>query len=123
MHSIRRFTRPLSYVLAPGLLAVNVHWSAASAALIGSDTVLGGQQVGTERVRIGAGLAREEVRAALLAAGADPDAVAARVAALTDDEVRALAARMDEMPAGGDGLGVIAFIFVVLLITDILGFT
>ena len=34
-----------------------------------------------------------------------------------------MAAQIDQAPAGGDALGVIVTIFVVLLITDILGFT
>jgi hypothetical protein len=34
-----------------------------------------------------------------------------------------VAAQIDAAPAGGDVLGVIIFIFVLLLVTDILGFT
>jgi hypothetical protein len=30
---------------------------------------------------------------------------------------------MDELPAGGDALGLLVFIFLVLLFTDIMGFT
>jgi hypothetical protein len=45
------------------------------------------------------------------------------VAALTDAESAQVAAQIDQAPAGGDVLGVIVTIFVVLLITDILGFT
>jgi hypothetical protein len=37
--------------------------------------------------------------------------------------VRTLAAKIDELPAGGDALGLLVFVFIVLLITDILGFT
>jgi hypothetical protein len=57
----------------------------------------------------------------------DPSDVQARVAALSDDQARDLAARIDQLPAGGDGvgdvLGVFVLIFVILLITDILGLT
>ena len=47
------------------------------------------------------------------------------MAALTDEEVHKIAGNMDKLPAGGDGgvLEVLLTIFVVLLITDILGFT
>ncbi|MGE5338534.1 MAG: PA2779 family protein, partial [Gemmatimonadota bacterium] len=41
----------------------------------------------------------------------------------TDDEAQQLAQRLDQLPAGGDAIGVIVFIFVLLLITDILGLT
>lgn len=123
MHRFRRLSRPLSYVVALGLIAASAHWSAASAAIIGTDAALRAPQAQTERARISAALEREDVRQSLLAAGVDPDQAAARVAALSDSEIEALAERMDRMPAGGDALGVVAFIFVVLLITDILGLT
>lgn len=123
MHRFRRLSRPLSYLVALGMFAASVHWSAASAAIVGTEAALSAQQVQSERARISAALEREDVRQALLAAGVDPAEAAGRVAALTDSEVSELAARVDELPAGGDALGVVAFIFVVLLITDILGFT
>jgi hypothetical protein len=51
----------------------------------------------------------------------------ARVAALSDEQAQQLAARIDQLPAGGDGvgdvLGFLLLIFVILLITDILGLT
>jgi hypothetical protein len=48
----------------------------------------------------------------------------ARVAALSDAEAAELAARIDELPAGGiDVLGVALIVFLVLLLTDILGYT
>ncbi len=69
-------------------------------------------------------LARAEVRDALAARGVDPAQVQARVAALTDEEARVLAERLDQMPAGAsDILGILFTIFIILLITDILGLT
>ena len=49
--------------------------------------------------------------------------VKARVAALTDDEAAQVAANIDSLPAGGDVLGVLLIVFLVLLLTDIMGFT
>lgn len=78
----------------------------------------------TARGALAAALARDDVAAGLRAQGVDPADVQARVAGLTDDEARALAARIADAPAGGSDLvGTIVFIFVLLLITDILGFT
>jgi hypothetical protein len=69
-------------------------------------------------------LARDDVRTALVANGVDPASVEARVAALTDAEARQLADQLDRLPAGGDSvIGVLFLIFVILLITDILGLT
>jgi hypothetical protein len=69
-------------------------------------------------------LARAEVREALAARGVDPAQVQARVAALSEEEARVLADRLDQLPAGGsDILGIIFTVFIILLITDILGLT
>ena len=69
-------------------------------------------------------LERSDVQAGLQAYGVSPADVKARVAAMTDDEVAQLAGQIDSLPAGGtDVLGFILVVFVILLITDILGFT
>ena len=68
-------------------------------------------------------LARADVVAALQARGVNVDAARARVAALTDAEAAQVAAQIDQAPAGGEVIGTIVFIFVLLLVTDILGFT
>jgi hypothetical protein len=97
----------------------------AHAALIGSEQLLRNDP--TARATINAFLARAEVRRELAARGVNPADVQARVSALSDDEARDLAARIDQLPAGGDGvgdvLGVLLLVFVILLITDILGLT
>jgi len=77
-----------------------------------------------QRDRILVVLDRAEVQAQLQAYGVNPADVRARVAALTDDEAAELAARIDELPAGGVSiLGVALIVFLVLLLTDILGYT
>ena len=77
-----------------------------------------------QRDYVNATLARADVAAGLAERGVSVEQARARVAALTDDEVASVAHTLDTAPAGAsDVLGVIVTIFVVLLITDILGFT
>ncbi len=77
-----------------------------------------------DRDRIAAVLEREEVRAQLAARGVSREQAQARVAALSDAEAAELAARIDEVPAGGVGIiGAALIVFLVLLLTDILGYT
>ena len=77
-----------------------------------------------ERERLATLLERADVQAQLRAYGVSAGEVEARVAALTDAEAAELAARRDELPAGGVGiLGAILIVFLVLLLTDILGYT
>jgi hypothetical protein len=66
-------------------------------------------------------LARADVREQFVALGVDPAKVEARLAALTDTELQALATQMQDMPAGGDALAVIGIVFLVLLILEAVG--
>ncbi|TXD75913.1 hypothetical protein FUT87_22550 [Mitsuaria sp. TWR114] len=75
------------------------------------------------RVRVNAFFAREDVRQAMVKEGVNPADAQSRVDAMSDDEIRALDGRIAQAPAGGDVLGVIFAVFVILLVTDILGFT
>lgn len=91
------------------------------AAMIGSEQLLAGAS-SSERTRVAALLERSDVAARLEHYGVSVDAAKARVAAMSDAEVETLAATIDEAPAGGI-IGAIVFVFIVLLVTDILGFT
>jgi hypothetical protein len=99
----------------------------AQAAMIATDAVAvasADAQVAAHRVHVMDTLNRADVAQALMDKGVDMDAARARVASLSDAEVTQLADQIDKAPAGAaDVLGTIVFIFVVLLITDILGFT
>jgi hypothetical protein len=68
-------------------------------------------------------LARDDVRQAMLGQGLSVEAATQRVAAMSDVEVAQLAGRVEQAPAGGDVLGILFTVFIVLLVTDILGLT
>lgn len=97
------------------------------AAMISAEQVAGGSlSAGAEqdRARILSTLSRDDVQAALVARGIDPAQAKDRVAALTDEEASQMASQLDTAVAGGDGIvGAIVLVFLVLLLTDILGFT
>lgn len=88
-------------------------------AMLATDSALGASQRG-EITRL---LDRADVQARLESYGVKADEVKARVAALTDAEVAELAAKIDSLPAGGNIIGALVLVFVILLITDILGLT
>ena len=111
MTALRRLVASL-LMLTTGLTAVPVQ----AAMLAAND--------GVDYQRIVATLEREDVRAQLAARGVNLDEARARVAALTQAEAADLAARIDALPAGGVSvLGVALIVFLVLLLTDILGYT
>jgi len=91
----------------------------ALAGIVSTDTVV----AGVERERLAGMLERSEVQERLLALGVDPANAKARVAALSDVDAAQLAAQIDELPAGGDILGAAVLIFLVLLVTDMMGYT
>jgi hypothetical protein len=103
-------------ILCLGAMSVPVP---ALAAIVGTDAVL----AGAEPERLAGLLERGEVQARLQALGVDPADARARVEALTDAEAAQLAAQMDQLPAGGDVLGAAVLIFLVLLFTDVMGYT
>jgi len=99
----------------------------AQATLVSTEQVAASEGVisATEqRAYVNSMLERADVAQALQERGIDLTQAKARVAALTDAEVAHVAHTLDTAPAGAsDVLGTIVFIFVLLLITDILGFT
>ena len=89
----------------------------AHAALVATDAALDHQ-------RLGRFLERADVQRELRARGVDPVEARERAAALTDAEAAQIVSNIDELPAGGVGIiGAILIVFLVLLITDILGYT
>ena len=124
MKIFRSLTKPVSHLVVLSLLALNLYLPAAHAGMIGTEAVINAAQTQQYRERLQNALNRDDVKAQLLARSVDPAQVQARVNNLTDEEVQTLTTNMDQLPAGGDSfLGVLVFIFIVLLITDILGFT
>ena len=96
----------------------------AHAGIVSTDTVLSSAHTqSAQRDQVNAFFLRADVRQALQAQGVDGDAAVARVNAMSDTEVAQLAGRIDQAPAGGDILGVLFTIFIILLVTDILGLT
>lgn len=123
MDFFRRKARKLSAVLLAVFTGVAVIAPTAQAGMIGTQQLIAEQVAADKRAEIHAMLQREDVREQLTAWGVDPQVAEARIDTLTHEELAALSAKMDEMPAGGDVVGAVVFIFVVLLITDILGLT
>ena len=98
----------------------------ASAAVIPTDAVIAqasAMDLSRQRGELTTFLTRSDVQTQLVSLGVDHNQAAARIAALSDDEVQQLYGKMQTLPAGGDILGTLVFIFLVLLVTDLLGLT
>lgn len=92
--------------------------------LISTQSALDAAQVDADRERIGNLLARADVREQLVNYGVELNEVEARVAALSDQEVRQMTEQLDKMPAGANAVvGALLTVFIILLVTDLLGLT
>jgi len=126
MNVILRTAKPVSVLVAVLVFLTGIPCGPALGAMIGTETALDATRVQEGRQYLGAMVAREDVQMALVAQGIDPEEATLRIGALSDREVIRLAETIQQMPAGGDGAAVIvavALIFVILVITDALGFT
>ena len=127
MYGDRRFARYVCYFVTMTMLLMSLPVQTLQASMIKTETVLTLSTVNDVRENLNQFLKREDVKAIMTAQGISPVEAKARVDSLSDDEIMQIADKMDQLPAGGSALGVIVgaavFIFVVLLITDILGFT
>ena len=124
---IRCIARPLSLFLIFSFMLLDFTAISARAGIIGTEAVINTLQGEKSRSRITAFLDRQEVQEAFLQKGIDPSQAKNSVANLTDREISRLCNVLDQLPAGGDGIGTVVgaavLIFIILLITDILGFT
>ena len=100
----------------------------ARAELIATEAVIAATD-GAEQAQTGGRslVTRADVAAELSALGLPADEAERRVAALTDAEVRQIAGKLDELPAGGlSGFGIVVVVAIVaaaLALTDYVGIT
>jgi hypothetical protein len=119
MHPLQR---SLAWLLSALLLLMPV--MNAQAALLGTDSLITSTQSQHSIADLQQLLAREDARDQLLALGVNPDQVRERVASLSDSELARINQGIDTLNAGGSSiLGVLLVIFIVFVITDVIGAT
>jgi hypothetical protein len=124
MIRIQRNGRPGFILMLLVAVSIALPCQPALAALIGTDAVADFPNAQVDRNQVLQLLAREEIRAALLAHGLDPAEAQARVASLSEAEIREIAGRLETLPSGGDGFGTaIAVLLIILIVVVILKVT
>ncbi len=122
-----RFFRLVCRLVIVSLLALHLPIRSANAAMIGTESAVDQTVVAQNRDKVEAFMSRTDVREQFQKMGLSADDAKSRVASMTDQEINKVAGRIDDMPAGGSTLGTLLIvglvIFIVLLITDILGWT
>lgn len=95
----------------------------ANAGIVGTDQLLASEQLQHDKQQLQAWLARADVRKQLIDLGVDVDAASHRVNSMTADEVKQLAAHMQDMPAGSGFAETAVLAFIVLVILEVTGVT
>jgi len=127
MKAVRQTLKPVSIMAALFMLVISGPFQSAFAAMIGTETVMEASRGQEARTRIKQLIEREDVRQALINQGIDPREAGARIDSLSDAEAITVGGKLDQLPAGSGALEVLLVVsliaFIVLLITDIMGYT
>ena len=123
---MQKMIKPVSFLLLFSFLSLDFSVQTAQAQMIGTHAVIAAQQQEASRGRVMAFLGRDDVQRVMVQRGVDAAEAQQRVASLSDAELTRISQAMEQLPAGGDGgigtvIGAAVCIFVVLLITDIVG--
>ena len=124
---LRETKKAIIFFLIFSFMLFDFSIQTAKAEIIDSEAAFAIASHEESRARISAFLNRQDVQRAMVQHGVNPEEAQKRVSTLSDQEVEKVAREIEKLPAGGDGIGAIVgaavFIFVVLLITDLLGLT
>jgi hypothetical protein len=127
MKTLRKMAKPGSLFLVILMITIFTPYQVVFAKLISTDTAIEVGRAHEARMYVNSVLAREDLKTALISQGIDIKEAEARIFSLTDAEIVSLADQIEKAPAGGGAVGIIVgaavVAIIVLLITDILGFT
>jgi hypothetical protein len=118
---MKTFRRTLSLVLSFLLLLAS--FGQAQAAIIANNQLIQQTQQASDRAALLQTLQRTDVQQQLLAMGVTTADIESRVSHMTGDEVAQLNQQINDLPAGGDVLGLLVLIFIIFVITDVIGAT
>ncbi len=125
---LQKMIKPISFFLIFSFILLDFSMQTATAQMISTTAVIAAQKQEAGRERVTAFLNRDDVQQVMVQHGVNTAEAQQRVASLSNSELTKISRAMEQLPAGGDGgigtiIGAAVFIFVVLLITDIVGLT
>jgi hypothetical protein len=127
MTLVRKKLPFVSVLMVTLVLWLTVPFQSVLAAMVPTERSATALEAEASRDFLKALVSRDDVQNALLSNGIEPEEAKARIDSLSDSEVIRLAGNIDALPAGGSAVGVIVgallIVFLVLLVTDIMGYT
>jgi hypothetical protein len=113
--------RYISLLLTASILSLSLGTS--QAAMVSNQQIIYAAEQTDARQSLLQTLKRDEVQQQLLSLGVSPVEVESRIQHMSHAEISQLNQRIDELPAGSGVLGAVVFIFVVFVVTDVIGAT
>lgn len=121
MHFFRRLGKiiPVLSILA----LVSLHMVPLQAAMVDNSQLIADSQQQMTKQEVLSQLDRQDVQDKLVAMGVDIDDAKQRIAQMSEQELAQLAQDFEQMPAGSGVIGALLVIFIVFVVTDMLGAT
>jgi hypothetical protein len=127
MKIIRKKIGFISLFMATIMLLIATPYQTLLAAMVPTDATIYKIKAQDARDYLKTLISRDDIKKSLISQGIDPMEAKARVDSLSDSEVIEVADKIEQLPAGGGAFGAViaasVIVFLVLLITDILGYT
>ncbi len=118
---MKSFKRTLALILSISLFSLS--FGQAQAAIIANSQIIHQAQQGTDKAALLQMIHRTEVQEQLLDMGVTSADIEERINQMTQEEVAQLNQQLEQLPAGGSIIGIIALVFVVFVVTDVIGAT
>lgn len=115
--------RTLALILSGLMLSTSLLSAVAQAAVVSTGDVIQAETNRMTRDQLVQMLQKRKATESLQAMGIDPAMVQHRVQHMTADELQAFNQQVSKMEAGGDALGVVVLVFLILIVLDLLGAT
>jgi hypothetical protein len=127
MKFIRKKISFISLFMATMMLLIAMPYQPLLAAMVPTEATIYQIKAQDARDHLKMLISKNDIKKSLISQGIDPMEAKARVDSLSDSEVIEVADKIEQLPAGGGAFGAVivasVIVFLVLLITDILGYT
>jgi len=127
MKIIRKKIGFISLFMATIMLLIATPYQPLLAAMVPTEATINKLTAQDARDHLKTLISRNDIKNALISQGINPAEAKVRVDSLSDSEVIELAGKIEQLPAGGGVFGALIgaalIVFLVLLLTDILGYT
>jgi len=120
MNFMDKALKPTGIFLAVVFLMVPAFYQFASAAMIGTNTLLTADRNQDTRDCLHDLISREDIKKVLVARGINPLEAKARIDSLSDDELALISGKITDLPAGGNAAGFVLVVGAVIIIALII---